>query len=141
MKIAVPRETAPGETRAALTPQLVSQIAADGVEVLVQAGAGEASQFSDEAYREAGATVVPDAASLYSQADLILRVGRPTDEEIGMLRKDTILIGTLGTLSHPKLAEQLAKQGVTAISMDSIPRITRAQSMDSLSSQSTVGGY
>jgi NAD(P) transhydrogenase subunit alpha len=106
MKIAVPRETAPGETRAALTPQLVSQIAADGVEVLVQAGAGEASQFSDEAYREAGATVVPDAASLYSQADLVLRVGRPTDEEIGMLRKDTILIGTLGTLSHPKLAEQ-----------------------------------
>jgi NAD(P) transhydrogenase subunit alpha len=141
MKIAVPRETAPGETRAALTPQLVSQVATDGVEVLVQAGVGEASQFSDEAYREAGATVVPDAASLYSQADLVLRVGRPTDEEIGMLREGTILIGTLGTLSHPKLAERLARQGVTAISMDAIPRITRAQSMDSLSSQSTVGGY
>ena len=141
MKIAVPRETAPGETRVALTPQLVSQVASDGVEVLVQAGAGEASGLSDQAYTEAGATVVPNAADLYSQADLVLRVGRPTDEEIGMLRKDAILIGTLGTLSHPKLAEQLAKQGVTAISMDAIPRITRAQSMDSLSSQSTVGGY
>jgi NAD(P) transhydrogenase subunit alpha len=141
MKIAVPRETAPGETRVALTPQLASQVVGDGVEVLVQAGAGEASGISDEAYREAGVTVVPDAADLYSKADLVLRVGRPSDEEIGMLRDGSILIGTLGTLSNPKLAQQLAKQGVTAISMDAIPRITRAQSMDSLSSQSTVGGY
>jgi NAD(P) transhydrogenase subunit alpha len=141
MKIAVPRETAPGETRVALTPQLASQVVGDGVEVLVQAGAGEASGISDEAYREAGVTVVPDAADLYSKADLVLRVGRPSDEEIGMLRDGSILIGTLGTLSNPKLAQQLAKQGVTVISMDAIPRITRAQSMDSLSSQSTVGGY
>lgn len=141
MKIAVPRETAPGETRVALTPQFVSQIATDGVEVLVESGAGEASHLSDEAYREAGATVVTDVASLYGQADLVLRVGRPTDEEIGMLRDGTVLIGTLGTLSHPELAQELAKRGVTAISMDAIPRITRAQSMDSLSSQSTIGGY
>ena len=141
MKIAVPRETAPGETRVALTPQLASQVVGDGVEVLVQAGAGEASGISDEAYREAGVTVVPDAADLYSKADLVLRVGRPSDEEIGMLRDGSILIGTLGTLSNPKLADQLARRGVTAISMDAIPRITRAQSMDSLSSQSTVGGY
>jgi NAD(P) transhydrogenase subunit alpha len=141
MKIAVPRETAPGETRVALTPQRASQVVGDGVQVLVQAGAGEASGISDEAYREAGVTVVPDAADLYSKADLVLRVGRPRDEEIGMLRDGSTLIGTLGTLSNPKLAQQLAKQGVTAISMDAIPRITRAQSMDSLSSQSTVGGY
>ena len=141
MKIAVPRETAPGETRVALTPQLASQVVGDGVEVLVQAGAGAASGISDEAYREAGVTVVPDAADLYSKADLVLRVGRPSDEEIGMLRDGSILIGTLGTLSNPKLADQLARRGVTAISMDAIPRITRAQSMDSLSSQSTVGGY
>ncbi len=141
MKIAVPRESAEGETRVALTPQTAGQLVGDGVEILVQAGAGEASFFSDEQYAEAGVTVVPDAASLYGQADLILRVGRPTDQEIGMLKPGQVLIGTLGTLSNPKLAEKLAAAGVTAISMDAIPRITRAQSMDSLSSQSTVGGY
>ena len=141
MKIAVPRETADGETRVALTPATAAQLVAERVEVLVQAGAGEGSFIRDEEYREAGATIVPDAPSLYSQADMVLRVGRPSDEEIEMLRSGTVLIGTLGTLSNPKLADRLAKAGVTAISMDAIPRITRAQSMDSLSSQSTVGGY
>jgi NAD(P) transhydrogenase subunit alpha len=141
MKIAVPRETAEGETRVALTPQIAGQLSGDGVEVLVQSGAGEASSNLDEAYREAGATVVPDAAALYGQADLVLRVGRPSDEEVEMLREGTVLIGTLGTLAKPELAQKLAKAGVTAISMDAIPRITRAQSMDTLSSQATVGGY
>jgi H+-translocating NAD(P) transhydrogenase subunit alpha len=141
MKIAVPRETAEGETRVALTPQIAGQLIADGVEVLVQAGAGEASSNTDEAYREAGATIVPDAPALYEKADVVLRVGRPSDEEVEMLRKGSILIGTLGTLAKPELAQKLAKQGVTAISMDAIPRITRAQSMDTLSSQATVGGY
>ena len=141
MKIAVPRETAEGETRVALTPQIAGQLIGDGAEVLVQSGAGDASGNLDEAYGEAGATIVPDAASLYSQADMVLRVGRPSDEEVEMLREGTILIGTLGTLAKPELAEKLAKRGVTAISMDAIPRITRAQSMDTLSSQATVGGY
>ena len=141
MKIAVPRETAEGETRVALTPQIAGQLIGDGAEVLVQSGAGDASGNLDEAYREAGATIVPDAASLYSQADMVLRVGRPSDEEVEMLRDGTILIGTLGTLAKPELAQKLAKRGVTAISMDAIPRITRAQSMDTLSSQATVGGY
>ncbi|HYI67750.1 MAG TPA: Re/Si-specific NAD(P)(+) transhydrogenase subunit alpha [Candidatus Limnocylindrales bacterium] len=141
MKIAVPRETAEGETRVALTPQIAGQLVGDGVEVLVQAGAGEASSNTDEAYREAGATIVPDAPALYGQADAVLRVGRPSDEEVEMLRDGSILIGTLGTLARPELAQKLAKQGVTAISMDAIPRITRAQSMDTLSSQATVGGY
>ncbi len=141
MKIAVPRETAEGETRVALTPQAVGQIIADGNQVIVQAGAGQASFITDEAYREAGATIAPDAASLYRDAEIMLRVGRPSDVEIKQLTAGTVLIGTLGTLSHPQLAKALADQGVTAISMDSIPRITRAQSMDSLSSQSTVGGY
>ena len=85
--------------------------------------------------------MVTDAGGLYAQADMILRVGRPTDEEIQTLRDGTVLVGTLGTLSNPGLARALAERGVTAISMDAIPRITRAQSMDSLSSQSTVGGY
>jgi NAD(P) transhydrogenase subunit alpha len=141
MKIAVPRETAAGETRVALTPQIAGQLVADGAEVLVQSGAGDASGNLDDAYREAGATVVPDAAALYGQADVVLRVGRPSDEEAGMLREGTILIGTLGTLARPEYARTLARQGVTAISMDAIPRITRAQSMDTLSSQATVGGY
>jgi NAD(P) transhydrogenase subunit alpha len=141
MKIAVPRETAEGETRVALTPQIAGQLVGDGVEVLVQAGAGEASSNTDEAYREAGATIVPDAPALYGEADVVLRVGRPSDEEVEMLRKGAILIGTLGTLARPELAQRLAEQGVTAISMDAIPRITRAQSMDTLSSQATVGGY
>jgi H+-translocating NAD(P) transhydrogenase subunit alpha len=141
MKIAVPRETAEGEARVALTPQAAAQVIADGNQVLVEQGAGEASFISDEAYREAGATIVPDAASLYRDADMVLRVGRPSDKEIAALKSGTVLIGTLGTLSNPKLAQALAEQGVTAISMDAIPRITRAQSMDSLSSQSTVSGY
>lgn len=141
MKIAVPRETADGETRVALTPQTAGQLVGDGVEVLVQAGAGDRSFIADADYTDAGATIVPDAASLYGQADLVLRVGRPSDEEVEMLRDGTVLVGTLGTLSKPELAEKLARRGVTAISMDAIPRITRAQSMDTLSSQSTVGGY
>ena len=141
MKIAVPRETAEGETRVALTPQIAGQLVGDGAEVLVQAGAGEGSSNTDDAYRGAGATIVPDAPALYGKADLVLRVGRPSDEEVEMLREGSILIGTLGTLAKPELAQKLAKQGVTAISMDAIPRITRAQSMDTLSSQATVGGY
>ena len=141
MKIAVPRETAPGETRVALTPQIAGQLIGEGVEILVQSGAGDASGNLDDAYREAGATVVPDAPSLYSQADMVLRVGRPSDEELQMLREGTFLIGTLGVLARPEYAQRLSERGVTAISMDAIPRITRAQSMDTLSSQATVGGY
>ena len=127
MKIAVPRESAEGETRVALTPQAVGQIIADGNQVLVKVGAGEASFIGDEAYREAGATVVSDAASLYRDAEMILRVGRPSDDEIKQLKAGSVLIGTLGTLSNPKLAQALAETGVTAISMDAIPRITRGR--------------
>ncbi len=141
MKIAVPRETADGETRVAATPQTVQALVDDGNQVLVQAGAGEASSIPDAMFAEAGATLVPDAAALYSQAEMVLRIGRPSDEEIQMLRSGTVVIGTLGTLANPKLAATLAERGLTAISMDAIPRITRAQSMDTLSSQATVGGY
>jgi NAD(P) transhydrogenase subunit alpha len=141
MKIAVPRETAEGEHRVALTPQSAAQLISAGNEVIVQAGAGEEAGILDAAYTEAGATIARDAAGLYAQAELVLRVGRPTDAEIKQLKPGTTLIGTLGTLAHPAYAQQLAEQGVTAISMDAIPRITRAQSMDSLSSQSTVSGY
>jgi NAD(P) transhydrogenase subunit alpha len=141
MKIAVPRETAEGETRVALTPQIAGQLVSDGIEVLVETGAGEASSNTDDAYREAGARIVPDAPSVYGEADLVLRVGRPSEDELQMVRKGSVLIGTLGVLAKPEIAQKLAERGVTAISMDAIPRITRAQSMDTLSSQATVGGY
>ena len=141
MRIAVPRETAEGERRVALNPQAVEQLTRDGNQVLVQAGAGEGAFISDDAYRDAGATIVPDAAGLYGQAEMVLRVGRPTDEEIEMLREGTVIIGTLAPLSNAGLVRRLAERGVTAVSMDAIPRITRAQSMDSLSSMSTVAGY
>jgi hypothetical protein len=120
MKIAVPRETAEGETRVALTPQIAGQLVADGLEVLVQSGAGDASSNLDEAYRDAGATIVPDAPKLYSEADVVLRVGRPSDEEVEMLRDRTVLIGTLGALAKPELAQRLAKRGVTAILTGSV---------------------
>ena len=141
MKIAVPRETAEGETRVALTPQVVGQLVGEGIEVLVEKSAGDASSNPDSAYVESGARIVADAPTLYGEADLVLRVGRPSDEEVQMLKEGSVLIGTLGVLARPELARSLAERGVTAISMDAIPRITRAQSMDTLSSQATVGGY
>jgi NAD(P) transhydrogenase subunit alpha len=141
MKIAVPRETAEGEARVALTPQSAAALIADGNEVMVEAGAGDRSFIGDEAYREAGASVLSDADALYRDAEMVLRAGRIAEKEIARLHAGQVLIGTLGPLSNPKLAQALAAADVTAISMDVIPRITRAQSMDSLSSQSTVAGY
>jgi len=126
MKIAVPRETAEGEARVALTPQSAAQLIADGNEVLVESGAGDASFIGDEAYREAGASVLSDADALYRDADMVLRAGRISEGEVGKLRSGQVLIGTLGPLSNPKLAQALAERGVTAVSMDAIPRITRA---------------
>jgi NAD(P) transhydrogenase subunit alpha len=108
MKIAVPRETAEGEARVALTPQSAAQLIADGNQVLVEAGAGEASFIDDEAYREAGASVVEEADALYRDADLVLRAGKPSEAEVARLRSGQVLIGTLGTLSNPKLAQALA---------------------------------
>ena len=141
MQIGVPRETAPGETRVALTPAAVAALLGDGVQVIVQAGAGSAASIADADYAAAGAGIVPDAATLYASADVVVRVGRPNVAEIGLLRRGQVLIGTLGTLARPELAQALAAAGVTAISMDALPRITRAQGMDTLSSQATVAGY
>jgi NAD(P) transhydrogenase subunit alpha len=141
MQIGVPRESAPGETRVALTPAAVAALLGDGVQVIVQAGAGSAASMPDADYAAAGAGIVPDAAAVYAGADVVVRVGRPNAAEIGLLRPGQVLIGTLGTLARPELAQALAAAGVTAISMDALPRITRAQGMDTLSSQATVAGY
>src|SRR2546425_1883461 len=137
MKIGVPKETMPGETRVGLVPETVGRLAKAENTVVVERGAGTASSFTDDAYEKAGAQIVDNAYD----AELVAKVQRPTDEEIGKLRSGTVLIAFLQPLTNHQLVDQLARAGVTALSMDAIPRITRAQPMDALSSQATVAGY
>lgn len=141
MKVAVPRESAPNERRVALVPEVIGKLVKSGIEVLVEAGAGAGSAFPDSAYADAGAKVVSEA-ELYSQADVVLRVQKPSAAEVGKLRSGQALIGLLQPLIDPQTAQALAAQGVTAISLDALPRtLSRAQTMDALSSQANVGGY
>jgi NAD(P) transhydrogenase subunit alpha len=140
MKIGVPKESAAGERRVALVPDTTKRLAGEGVEVLVEAGAGERAWFPDDTYREAGARIA-SLEEVYAEADVVVRVQRPSDEEVERLRSGTVLVGLLQPLVSPELAQALAARGVTSFSMDAIPRITRAQPMDALSSQSTVAGY
>jgi NAD(P) transhydrogenase subunit alpha len=141
MKVGVAKETAGGERRVALTPDALRKLQDAGVDVLVQAGAGDAASFLDESYADAGARLVPDAASLYAEADAIVKVQKPSEEEIALLRDGQALVAFLQPLLDPELARRIAAQGATAFSMDAIPRITRAQPMDALSSQATIAGY
>jgi proton-translocating NAD(P)+ transhydrogenase subunit alpha len=136
MRIGVVRETAPGERRVALVPETVGRLAKAANQVVVERGAGEASSFPDRLYTEAGATI-GDAWS----AELVLKVQRPSDDELGRLPEGAVLIAFLAPLVNHDLVRELARRRVTALSMDAIPRITRAQPMDALSSQATVAGY
>ena len=141
MKAGVVKETAPGESRVALVPDGVSKLRAAGFEVLVERGAGERAWLSDAAYADAGATIV-SAAELYADADVILTVNRPTADVVDTLRTGQALIGMLAPLTDLGLAAALAARGVTAISLDRMPRtLTRTQPMDALSSQANVAGY
>ncbi len=141
MKVAVPKETAPNERRVALVPEVIGKLTKAGLEVLVESGAGAGSAFPDSAYAAAGATVV-SSDQLYSQADVVLRVQKPSATEVAKLRNGQALIGLLQPLIDPQTAQALAGQGVTAISLDALPRtLSRAQTMDALSSQANVGGY
>jgi len=140
MRIAVPREAAAGEGRVALVPETVGRLVADGFEVVVERGAGAAAGYPDEGYGEAGATL-REAGSLLEGADTIVRVSRPTPDEVSAMEPGTILIGFLSPLTDPDGLERLRRQGVVAFAMESIPRISRAQSMDALSSQANVAGY
>jgi NAD(P) transhydrogenase subunit alpha len=141
MKVGVARETAPGERRVALVPEALGKLTAAGLEILVETGAGDGSLIPDAAYAEAGATVV-STDDLYAQSDAILRVQKPSPEEAGRLRSGQAVVGLLSPLLDPALMATLAAQGVTAVSLDAIPRtLSRAQSMDALSSQANVGGY
>jgi len=136
MKLGVTRETAPGERRVALVPETAGKLAAAGFEIVVEPGAGEAASFPDSAYTDAGATL----GSPWD-ADVVLKVRKPAEDEVARLREGQLLIGFLDPLSDKEGVERLASRGVVAFAMESIPRTTRAQSMDALSSQATVGGY
>jgi len=134
----VPKERAAGERRVALVPELAGRLVASGFEVLVERGAGEAASFPDAAYEEAGARIVDD---VYGEADAVAKVQSPSEDEVVRLREGQVLIGFLQPLTDPEGIARLAARGVTAFAMESIPRITRAQPMDALSSQATVSGY
>ena len=141
MKVAVVKENTPGEQRVALVPETVPKLMAAGAEVLVENGAGEAAWFPDSVYAEAGAVIVT-AAELFTQADVILTVTRPAPAVIARLRPGQAIVGMLSPLTNPELAQDLAAQGVTAVSLDGLPRtLSRAQPMDALSSQANVAGY
>ncbi|MGZ4397601.1 MAG: Re/Si-specific NAD(P)(+) transhydrogenase subunit alpha [Gaiellaceae bacterium] len=139
MQIGVPRETASGEQRVALVPEVVARLVKQDVEVLVEAGAGAAASFTDEAYREAGATL-GDRQQAFA-ADVVVKVAKPDAGEVALLKQGAVLIGFLQPLTDKEGIERLVSGGVTAFAMESIPRTTRAQSMDALSSQATVAGY
>lgn len=138
-KVFVAKETAAGETRVAATPETVRHLVEAGLEVMVEEGAGQASSISDRQYTEAGASSVP--ASQAGQADLFLAVGQPSESAAPQLASGAVCVGLLDPFNSPELIEQLRTQGVTTVAMELVPRITRAQSMDALSSQASIAGY
>ena len=141
MKVAVVKETAPGERRVALVPEAVAKLIGAGLEVLVETGAGDGAWFPDGAYAEAGAAIV-SRSELAAAADVILTVTRPDDALLGALRPGQAVFGMLNPLADPAFAADLAARGVTAVSLDGLPRtLPRAQSMDALTSQANVAGY
>jgi NAD(P) transhydrogenase subunit alpha len=141
MKISVPREVHPGETRAPQTPDSVAKLVKLGAQVEVEAGLGLAAGHADAAYAKAGATVVGDRKALISSGDIVLRLRKPPLEEIGLLKPGAIHASLLDPFNEKELVQAFAGQGTSAISMEFIPRTTRAQKMDVLSSQANLGGY
>jgi NAD(P) transhydrogenase subunit alpha len=141
VSIGVPKETAEHERRVALVPDIVKRLTAAGHTVYVESGAGRNAYLGDELFTAVGATIVPDAATLYRSADLIAKVQKPAPDELNLLRPGQILIAFLQPMVNLDLVRELQGRGVTALSMDAIPRTTRAQYMDALSSMATVAGY
>ncbi len=141
MKVGVLKETLPGERRVALVPDVVGKLKSAGVDVVVESGAGLGSAAPDAMYVEAGATIA-STADVYAHCDVLLKVQKPTEAELAQLRSGQTLVGLLSPLLDPQLMKKLAEKGVTAISLDAIPRtLSRAQSMDVLSSQANIAGY
>ncbi len=141
MIIGAPKETAPGEKRVALTPQSAAALQKLGYSCMVESGAGLAARFSDAAYAEAGVEVVGSAADLWGKADVVAKVRAPDDAELGMARSGQILISFVWPAQNPELLESLKAKGVTTLAMDMVPRISRAQKMDALSSMANIAGY
>jgi NAD(P) transhydrogenase subunit alpha len=141
MKIGVPRETHAGERRVATTPEVATQLIKLGYGVLIQSGAGAEASFSDDAYRDAGCDIASSANEVYGQCDIVLKVRAPEGEELGMLRSGQTLISFIWPAQNPDLLDTLTERGVTALAMDSVPRISRAQKMDALSSMANIAGY
>jgi NAD(P) transhydrogenase subunit alpha len=141
MKISVPRETHPGETRAPLTPDSAAKLVKLGAQVEVEAGLGTAAGFPDDAYLKAGAILTADRKELIASGDIVLRLRKPTVEEISWLKPGAIHASLLDPFNEKELVQKFAECGVSAISMEFIPRTTRAQKMDVLSSQANLGGY
>jgi NAD(P) transhydrogenase subunit alpha len=141
MKISVPRETHPGESRAPLTPDAVAKLIKLGAQVEVEGGLGTAAGFSDEAYLKAGAVITSDRKTLISSGDILLRLRKPPVEEIAWLKPGAIHASLLDPFNEKDLVQKFAEHGVSAISMEFLPRTTRAQKMDVLSSQANLGGY
>ncbi len=139
IKVAVPGETAKGEKRVALIPAVVSQVAGMGAEVLVQKGAGAPTRIPDEAYTDA--KLVKDAAAAYKDADIILKVAPPTVDEVAAFPEGSVFIGFLAAHANKDMVKKLRERKITAFSMEYVPRISRAQSMDALSSQASAAGY
>jgi NAD(P) transhydrogenase subunit alpha len=140
MRIGVPKETAAGEHRVALVPEIINKLKAKGLDVVVQSGAGADALLSDAAFEEAGATVSPNAAEIWG-SDVVVTIAPPNPEQIRSLGSGSILIGFLAPLTSPATTRALADKHATAFAMEAIPRISRAQAMDALSSQSNVAGY
>ena len=141
MILAVPRETKPGENRVALVPDSVAKLTKTSVIVRIETGAGVSAGFVDEAYTGAGAVIAADTKSLYTDADIILKVARPSKEEMQQMPPGAAVVGFLSPLGDPAYVQSLADSKLTAFSMETIPRTTRAQGMDALSSQSNIAGY
>ena len=140
MKVGVPKETAEGERRVALVPEVTRKLTGDDHEVVIEADAGAAALIPDALFQEAGAKVVGDTGAAWD-VDVVAKVQRPSPEEIERLGADSVLVGFLAPLTSPDTVRALAASGATAFAMEAIPRISRAQSMDALSSQSNVAGY
>lgn len=147
MIIGIPKEILEGEKRVAAVPEIVQKWTKEGIEVLVQSAAGESSFIKDEEYINAGAKIIADEENLFSQADIILKVQRPIlnekigKDEVDLIKKGAILVSFIHPLYNLDLVKKLAERGINVFAMDAIPRITRAQSMDALSSQAMIAGY
>ena len=141
MKICIPKEIYQNETRVALVPQSVKKITQKGIEVLIESKAGELSYFSDKEYEECGGKIVKDVQLLYSSSDLIIKIRKPEVNEIDLMKEGSVIVSLLYPSTNTDTVKKLISKKISAFSLDSIPRITRAQSMDVLSSMATIAGY